>query len=81
MIRYFKLYTKSKTTKEKSEQMLADLEIERDYLENVLYSVERAECLKELEEIKGELGITPHPSPLPQGERGFFHNLFHDLMG
>ena len=49
--------------------MLADLEIEREYLENVLYSIERAECLKELEEIKGELGITPHPSPLPQGAR------------
>lgn len=67
--RYFKLYTKSKTTKEKSEQMLADLEIEREYLENVLYSIERATNLKELEEIKGELGITPHPSPLPQGAR------------
>ncbi len=67
--RYFKLYTKSKTTKEKSEQMLADLEIEREYLENVLYSIERAASLKELEEIKSELGITPHPSPLPQGSR------------
>ena len=49
--------------------MLADLEIEREYLENVLYSIERAECLKELEEIKGELGINPRPSPLPQGAR------------
>ena len=64
--RYFKLYTKSKTTKEKSSQMLADLEIEREYLENVLYSIERATNLKELEEIKGELGITPHPRPLPK---------------
>lgn len=67
--RYFKLYTKSKITKEKSEQMLADLEMEREYLENVLYSIERAVSLKELEEIKSELGITPHPSPLPQGAR------------
>jgi hypothetical protein len=36
--RYFKLYAKSKTTKEKSEQMLAELEMEREYLENVVYS-------------------------------------------
>ena len=65
--RFFKLYTKSKTTKEKSSQMLAELEIEREYLENVLYSVERACSLKELEEIKEELGLlklTPHPSAL-----------------
>ncbi|MBE7711961.1 MAG: fibronectin-binding domain-containing protein [Cyanobacteria bacterium SIG31] len=62
--RYFKLYTKSKTTKEKSEQMLAELEIERDYLENVLYSIEKAENLKELEEIKSELGIVqPYLQP------------------
>ncbi|MBQ4114446.1 NFACT family protein [bacterium] len=67
--RYFKLYTKSKTTKEKSEQMLSELEMEREYLENVLYSIERACSIKELEEIKGELGIIPHPSPLPQGAR------------
>lgn len=64
--RYFKLYTKSKTTKEKSEQMLSELEMEREYLENVLYSIERACSIKELEEIKGELGIIPHPNPLPK---------------
>ena len=66
--RYFKLYTKSKTTKEKSEQMLAELEIEREYLENVLYSIEKATNLKELDEIKSELGIVqpPHPSPFPK---------------
>lgn len=55
--RYFKLYSKSKTTKEKSEQMLADLEIEREYLENVLYSIETASSLNELEEIKDEIGV------------------------
>ena len=67
--RYFKLYTKSKTTKEKSEEMLSELEMEREYLENVLYSIERAVSLKELEDIKGELGLlklTPHPTPLPR---------------
>ena len=55
--RYYKLYTKSKTTKEKSVQMLSDLEVEQVYLENVLYSIERADSLKDLEEIKKELGI------------------------
>ena len=55
--RYFKLYTKSKSTKEKSEQMLLELEMEKEYLENVLYSIDKANYLKDLEEIKSELGI------------------------
>ena len=55
--RYFKLYTKSKTTKEKSEQMLNGLKIEKDYLENILYSINLSETLKDLEEIKTELKI------------------------
>ena len=55
--RYFKLYTKSKTTKEKSEQMLNGLKIEKEYLENILYSINLSETLKDLEEIKSELKI------------------------
>ena len=55
--RYYKLYTKSKTTKEKSEEMLNGLNIEREYLENVLYSIERSEKINELEDIKIELGV------------------------
>ena len=65
--RYFKLYTKSKTTKEKSSEMLEALKIEQEYLENVLYSIEKSIKLGELEEIKAELGIIqppPQPSPL-----------------
>ncbi len=78
--RYFKLYTKSKTTKEKSSQMLAELEIEREYLENVLYSVQKAENLRELEEIKGELGIVQPPPQLSPLERE--HSLFKlDING
>ena len=49
--------------------MLAELEVEREYLENVLYSVERAISLIELEEIKEELGVSklpPHHNPLPK---------------
>ena len=63
--RYFKLYTKSKVTKEKSRQMLEELNIEREYLENILYSIEKADNLKELDEIKDELGVlklTSHSS-------------------
>lgn len=56
--RYFKLYAKSKTTKEKSEEMLNNLHIECEYLENILYSIDTAENLKELEEIKSELGVS-----------------------
>lgn len=59
--RYYKLYTKSKITKEKSEQMLAELEVEKEYLENVLYSIEKAIDINELEEIKAELGIVKQP--------------------
>jgi len=55
--RYFKLYVKSKTTKEKSNQMLANLDIEREYLENVLYSVEVSKNIKDLDDIKSELGL------------------------
>ena len=40
--RYFKLYSKSKATKEKSEKILNELGVEKEYLENVLYSIERA---------------------------------------
>lgn len=49
--RYFKLYTKSKTTKEKSAQILEGLNMEREVFEDILYSIERAETIKELKEI------------------------------
>jgi predicted ribosome quality control (RQC) complex YloA/Tae2 family protein len=52
--------------------MLAELEIEKDYLENVLYSIEQANSLKELEEIKSELGIiqtSSKPSPLEKEQQ------------
>lgn len=55
--RYFKLYTKSKTTKEKSTEILNGLQIEKEYLENILYSINAAEKLTDLAEIKSELGL------------------------
>lgn len=50
--RYFKLYTKSKTTKEKSSKMLEELNMEKEYLENLLYSIQTS---TEFDEIKSEL--------------------------
>lgn len=56
--RYFKLYSKSKTTKEKSQTMLEELNIQKEYFENVLYSVESADKISELKEVEEELGIS-----------------------
>lgn len=56
--RYFKLYTKSKKTKEKSEELLNGLNIEKEYLETIIYSIEKASSFSELEEISSEIGIT-----------------------
>lgn len=56
--RYFKLYAKSKSTKEKSTQMLNELNIEKEYLENILYSINSAKNINDLSEIKDEIGIT-----------------------
>ncbi|MBR6127678.1 NFACT family protein, partial [bacterium] len=55
--RYYKLYTKSKTTKEKSKEILSSLEIEANYLDNILYSITSAKNISELDDIKSELGI------------------------
>lgn len=53
--RYFKLYAKSKATKEKSEEMLSNLTIEKEYLENVLYSINKAGSISDFEDIKSEI--------------------------
>jgi len=54
--RYFKLYSKFKNTKEKSSEILNNLKMEKDYLENILYSLESAYGISDLEEIECELG-------------------------
>ena len=54
--RYYKLYSKSKATKEKSAEILNGLKIEKEYLENILYSIESAKSLQDLEEISSEIG-------------------------
>lgn len=62
--RYYKLYTKSKTTKEKSKEMLEALNIEKEYLENLLYSISCARNIQDFEEIKPE--IMPSEKPRKQ---------------
>lgn len=53
--RYYKLYSKSKRTKEKTEELLTTLLDTKSYLEEVLYSIESADYIELLEEIKSEL--------------------------
>ena len=55
--RYFKLYNKSKITKQKSSQLIENLNIDKDYQENIIYSINQAKKLKDLDEIKQELGL------------------------
>ena len=55
--RYFKLYTKSKTTKEKSIEILDGLKVEKEYLDNIKYSIEFANSISDLAEVSDELGL------------------------
>lgn len=55
--RYFKLYSKHKNTKEKSTELLNKLCEEKDYLEHVLYSTEKAQNISDLLEIEAEIGL------------------------
>ena len=61
--RYFKLYSKSKATKEKSAEILNGLSVEKEYLENIIYSIQRASNLSELDEISAEIGLNTDKSP------------------
>lgn len=62
--RYFKLYVKSKTTKEKSKEMLESLNVEKEYFENLIYSINCAKNMRDFEEIKPE--IIPAEKPKKQ---------------
>ena len=55
---YFKLYSKSKKTKEKSEEMLNELKIKDEYFENILYSISMASDFESLAEIESEIGVS-----------------------
>ena len=51
---YFKLYNKAKVANLKSQEMIENLRMEKDYLEQVLYSLENARTVDELLEIANE---------------------------
>ena len=52
---YYKLYMKSKRTAEKTAVHLVSLKESKEYWEQVLYSIDRADSLKILEEIREEI--------------------------
>ncbi len=54
---YFKLYTKSKRTREKTIGLINSLNEEKEYWEQVVYSIENADSVSILNDIKEELGI------------------------
>lgn len=58
---FYKLYNKAKTANLKAQEMTENLNQEREYLEQVLYSIESAASIDEFaeidEEVNGKLGI------------------------
>ena len=56
--KYFRLYNKFKNTKIKSMEILNELKIERDYMENIIYSINVSVNTEELKEIESELGMS-----------------------
>jgi len=53
---FYKLYNKAKTANLKAEEMNKNIEIEKEHLEQVLYSIESAQTVDELVEIEEESG-------------------------
>lgn len=53
--KFYKLYNKGKIANEKTKEMIEQLNIERDYLEQILYSIENSESISDLLEIEEEL--------------------------
>lgn len=58
---YYKLYNKAKTALLKSDEMTENLKKDKDYAEQILYSVEGANDIQSLLEIQEELGIGEKP--------------------
>lgn len=54
---FYKLYNKAKTSNLKSQEMIENIGTEKQYFEQVLYSVEEADNIEDLFEIQEEVGI------------------------
>lgn len=55
---YYKLYNKAKTANSKSQEMLDNIRIEKEYSEQVLYTLENAQTIDDFLEIQEEMGLT-----------------------
>lgn len=53
--KFYKLYNKAKTARTKLTELVNESNAKKEYLEQVLYSVESAETIRELQEISGEI--------------------------
>ena len=67
--KYYKLYAKAKTTVAKSTELLEGLNIEKDYQEQVLYSIDNASCVADLLEIKEEIGLVDKDNGKKKNEK------------
>jgi len=54
---FYKLYNKAKTAHLKTQEMVENLTKEKEYLEQVLYSVDSSECIEDLQEIEEEISF------------------------
>ena len=84
--RYYRLYTKAKNTKEKSQEILNQLNIDKSYNENILYSIEKAESIEDFNDIKQELKIDEMPEkknfkPIPLNIMKLNINNFEVYVG
>lgn len=52
---FYKLYNKAKTARGKLTELVSEINVKKEYLEQVLYSIESAEKIEELFEISGEV--------------------------
>lgn len=63
---YYKLYNKAKTANSKSQEMLDNIKIEKEYSEQVLYTLENAQTIDDFLEIQEEMG---HEREKEKGKR------------
>jgi len=74
--KFYKLYTKSKTTLSKSTEMIEGLNKEKDYLEQVLYSIDSAEGVGDLLEIEEEIDGGKHETVNGKQKKEKVRSLF-----
>lgn len=61
---FYKLYNKAKTAKEKTEEIIEQSQIEKEQLEQILYSIENVDTIDDLLEIEEEISSTKQKNGL-----------------